>query len=85
MDCIIKTTFMLLYLIILLYINCRYRAYVNILTAICILAVDFRIYPRRLAKTESFGTGLMDIFVGAFIMCNSLVCKEARHASFEIR
>ncbi|XP_067935341.1 uncharacterized protein [Watersipora subatra] len=60
-----------------------YRAYVNLLTAICILAVDFKVYPRRLAKTETFGTGLMDIFVGAFIMCNSLVCKEARDPSLE--
>jgi len=63
----------------------RYRAYVNILTAICILGVDFRIYPRRLAKTETYGTGLMDIFVGAFIMCNSLVCKEARLFKEDVR
>ena len=63
----------------------RYRGYVNILTAICILAVDFRCYPRRLAKTESFGTGLMDIFVGAFIMCNSIVCKEARNININQR
>ncbi|KAF6031400.1 PIGW [Bugula neritina] len=62
-----------------------YRAYVNVLTAICILAVDFKMYPRRLAKTETFGTGLMDIFVGAFIMCNSIVCKEATDSTMELR
>jgi len=42
-------------------------------------------YPRRLAKTETFGTGLMDIFVGAFIMCNSIVCKEATDSTMELR
>ncbi len=57
---------------------CNFRAYVNIATAISILAVDFTIYPRRYAKTETYGTGLMDVGVGSFIIANAVVCQDAR-------
>lgn len=55
-----------------------FRVFVNIATACSILAVDFRIYPRRFAKTETYGTGLMDVGVGLFMMGNALVAPEAR-------
>lgn len=55
-----------------------FRANVNVATAICILAVDFSVFPRRFSKAETFGTGLMDIGVGAFIISNALVSQEAR-------
>ncbi|KAM3601913.1 uncharacterized protein V6R79_021073 [Siganus canaliculatus] len=58
-----------------------YRVLVNVKTAICILAVDFHIFPRRYAKTETYGTGLMDIGVGAFVFANALVSPEARRKS----
>uniref|UniRef100_A0A6V7QQM5 Uncharacterized protein n=1 Tax=Ananas comosus var. bracteatus TaxID=296719 RepID=A0A6V7QQM5_ANACO len=35
-----------------------YRVSVVVVTCLCILAVDFKIYPRRYAKTETYGTGL---------------------------
>ncbi|XP_053562806.1 phosphatidylinositol-glycan biosynthesis class W protein [Bombina bombina] len=54
------------------------RVLMNLFTAICILAVDFPIFPRRYAKTETYGTGTMDIGVGCFIFANSLVSPEAR-------
>ncbi|XP_061608766.1 phosphatidylinositol-glycan biosynthesis class W protein-like [Phyllopteryx taeniolatus] len=55
-----------------------FRVMVNVQTAISILAVDFRVFPRRYAKTETYGTGVMDFGVGAFIFANGLVCPEAR-------
>ncbi|XP_006799626.1 phosphatidylinositol-glycan biosynthesis class W protein [Neolamprologus brichardi] len=55
-----------------------FRVFVNVKTAISILAVDFSFFPRRYAKTETYGTGVMDFGVGAFIFANALVCPEAR-------
>ena len=56
----------------------NFRAYANIATAICILAVDFVIFPRRFCKSETYGTGLMDIAVGGFVIANAIVSPEAR-------
>lgn len=36
-----------------------YRAYMLLFTSICILAVDFPVFPRALAKCESFGASLV--------------------------
>ena len=55
------------------------RAYINLFTAIAILAVDFPIFPRRLAKAETYGTGLMDVGVGAFLMAHGVTAPEARY------
>ena len=49
-----------------------------LVTAVCILGVDFPVFPRRFAKTETFGFGLMDIGVGSFIFASGLVSQEAR-------
>ncbi|XP_030041846.1 glucosaminyl-phosphatidylinositol-acyltransferase PIGW [Microcaecilia unicolor] len=54
------------------------RVFINMLTAICILAVDFPLFPRRYAKTETYGTGIMDFGVGGFIFVNALVSPEVR-------
>ena len=56
------------------------RTFVNLFTAIAILAVDFPIYPRRLAKAETYGSGLMDVGVGAFLMAHGLTSPEARES-----
>ncbi|XP_062509263.1 phosphatidylinositol-glycan biosynthesis class W protein-like isoform X2 [Corticium candelabrum] len=55
-----------------------YRAYINISTAVAILAVDFNIFPRRFAKTETYGVSVMDVGVGAYIVANGIVSVEAR-------
>lgn len=50
-----------------------HRANVMIMTCLAILAVDFRAFPRKYAKTEFYGTSLMDAGVGSIILCSSFV------------
>ena len=56
----------------------NHRAFMIIFTTLAILAVDFPVFPRRFAKTETFGYGLMDLGVGSFTFVNGLVSAEAR-------
>jgi GWT1 len=49
-----------------------------LVTCLAILAVDFRIFPRRFAKTETFGISLMDIGVGTFIVSSAVTSRYAR-------
>ena len=59
----------------------NYRSAMLLTTAVCILAVDFPVFPRRHAKTENFGYGLMDIGVGSFVFAAGLVSQEARRGT----
>ncbi|KAJ8726666.1 hypothetical protein PYW07_001364 [Mythimna separata] len=54
------------------------RGLTYLITALCILAVDFQDFPRYLAKTERYGYSLMDTGVGLFVIVSGLVHKDLR-------
>lgn len=57
-----------------------YRFFVQVLTCVSILAVDFYVFPRRHAKTEGFGISLMDLGVGIVMLSSGLVAGVAKDA-----
>jgi phosphatidylinositol glycan class W len=56
----------------------NFRAANMLATCIAILAVDFHVFPREFAKTETFGIGLMDLGSVIFIISSAISSRGAR-------
>lgn len=59
------------------------RGLTYLITGLCILAVDFKDFPRHLAKTERYGYSLMDTGVGLFILISGLVHKDVNKHNYK--
>ena len=55
-----------------------YRASLLWMTIVAILAVDFPFFPRKLAKTEVRGYGLMDLGAASFVISGGFVSPRSR-------
>ncbi|XP_053959697.1 uncharacterized protein LOC128864186 [Anastrepha ludens] len=55
------------------------RAAINLLTALCILAVDFESFPKNFRKTRRYGAGLMDVGIGLFVFAMGTVSKPSKN------
>jgi len=55
-----------------------FRGATCLVTCISILGVDFPVFPRYYAKTEMFGTGLMDFGTGIFIFSSAVTSSVSR-------
>ena len=58
------------------------RGAIALQTAFCILAVDFRLFPRAGAKTLTYGRSLMDLGVGAVVVSGALTRRKKQTGNF---
>ncbi|XP_034656123.1 uncharacterized protein At4g17910 [Drosophila subobscura] len=55
------------------------RALTHLITAVCILAIDFQSFHRPYRKSRTFGAKLMDTGIGLFVVTMGLVSHRTRH------
>lgn len=58
------------------------RCALALATALCILGVDFRAFPRRFAKTEERGFSLMDVGTGCIAASNAVNQRRRRRTKW---
>lgn len=61
------------------------RSMIFLVTAVCILAVDFKIFPGYSFKTETCGCSLMDVGIGLFVCSTAIVAKKPPAGYFRSR
>ncbi|XP_017089900.2 uncharacterized protein PIG-Wb [Drosophila bipectinata] len=57
------------------------RALTHLITAVCILAIDFSSFYRPHRKSRQFGAKLMDTGIGLFVFTMAMVSRRTRHLS----
>ncbi|XP_017861556.1 PREDICTED: uncharacterized protein At4g17910-like [Drosophila arizonae] len=55
------------------------RALTHLITAVCILAIDFKSFHRPYRKSRKFGATLMDTGIGLFVLTMGLVSRRSRN------
>lgn len=60
------------------YVLTLVRAIINLLTALCILSVDFTCFPKDFRKTRRYGAGLMDVGIGLFVFAMGAVSRPPK-------
>lgn len=62
----------------------KYRSLLQIATCVTILAVDFRLFPRKFCKVEEQGVSLMDCGTGSALFSLALVSRQLREKNKRI-
>ncbi|XP_043649500.1 uncharacterized protein At4g17910 [Drosophila teissieri] len=57
------------------------RALTHLITAVCILAIDFGSFYRPFRKSRQYGAKLMDTGIGLFVFTMAMVSRRTRHWS----
>uniref|UniRef100_A0A1I8G047 Phosphatidylinositol-glycan biosynthesis class W protein n=1 Tax=Macrostomum lignano TaxID=282301 RepID=A0A1I8G047_9PLAT len=62
-----------------------YRCALYICTSLCIFCRDLPCWNNQFSKSKTFGTGLMDLGIGCFVICLGTVAPTAQSSSSRMR